>query len=115
MCTIPHMSTQGNDRARVVRTLLAHQGKSRAELAQVLQVHVSAVNKALSGRRSWSADDIAIMAEFFNVTPLVFFDPPESLIRASGTGRRTGDPTSSTQSEDASENYLSMDQDLVAA
>ena len=73
------MSTQSSDIARMVRTLLAFQDRSRAELAQTLGVHVSAVNKALVGHRSWSAVDIAIMSEFFGVSPMAFYETPDNL------------------------------------
>lgn len=70
------------DISRVVRTLLTHQGRSRAELAQALDVHVSAVNKALAipSKRSWSANEIRIMADFFDVTPMVFYTDPDRII-----------------------------------
>ena len=74
------MSTLNRDIARVVRTLLAHRGRSRAELASCLGVHVSAINKGLAGHRGWSAYEILEMAEFFAVPVTVFYETPDNLV-----------------------------------
>ena len=79
------MNTPNSNVARIVKTLLTHQGKSRSELAQALHVHVSAVNKAISGQRSWDVNDITRMADFFEVSPALFFEDAETLIRTDGS------------------------------
>jgi len=75
------MSTQSDNVARIVKTLLTHQNKSRGELAQCLGVHVSAVSKALNGKRAWDIDDIVAMADFFDTSPAIFFEDAETLIQ----------------------------------
>lgn len=81
-----HMSTQSDNVARIVRTLLTHQNKSRGELARCLGVHVSAVSKALNGKRAWDIDDIILMADFFDVSPAIFFEDAETLLKRVVTG-----------------------------
>lgn len=81
------MNTPNSNVARIVRTLLTYQDRTRSELALSLGVHVSAVNKALNGRRSWDVNDLAAMAEFFNVSPALFFEDSERLISATHTRR----------------------------
>lgn len=74
------MSTQSDNVARIVKTLLTHQNKTRGELAQCLGVHVSAVSKALNGKRAWDIDDLTLMADFFGVSPAIFFQDAETLV-----------------------------------
>lgn len=79
------MSTPSDNVARIVKTLLVHQGKTRGELAESLHVHVSAVSKALSGKRDWDVNDLVTMAEFFEVSPALFFEDSRTLIRSVST------------------------------
>lgn len=85
------------DIPRVTRTLLAHQNKTHTALAEHMHIGPSLLSKKLSGLRGWSADDVAAMADFFDVEPELFFRDPEQLIRqrsATGdTGERNGDVT----------------------
>lgn len=71
------------DIPRVVRTLLAHQTKQHAALAEHMHIGASLLSKKLGGLRGWSADDITAMAEFFDVPQQLFFDDPENLVRTS--------------------------------
>lgn len=92
---------------RIVRTLLAFKGQQQADLAGHLEMDSGSMSRALNGKRRWTLDDLVAMGDFFGVSPALFFEDPQTLIRAG--------KVSSTQSDDGSENYLSMDQDLVAA
>ncbi len=76
------MSTPRENVARIVKTLLTHQNKTRTELASSLGVHPSAVTKALNGQRSWAVDDLVTMADFFEVSPALFFEDPDTLVRS---------------------------------
>lgn len=78
------MSTPNNNVSRIVRTLLTHQGRTRAELAAHFQVHPSVITKALSGRRSWDVDDLVKMADFFQVGAATFLMDAEDLIAPTG-------------------------------
>jgi transcriptional regulator with XRE-family HTH domain len=66
----------------IVETLLSWRGRTRAELADHLGVHVSAISKAYKGKRRWTMDEVEMMAEFFDVPVTSFFDDPESLVKS---------------------------------
>jgi antitoxin component HigA of HigAB toxin-antitoxin module len=74
-------TTSASNVARIVRTLLVHQGRQQVDLATHMGVTPSVVSKALTGKRTWSLDDLVVMAEFFEVSPALFFEDPESLVR----------------------------------
>lgn len=82
------MSDPNGNVSRIVRTLLTHRDRSRNELAAFMGVHVSAINKALTGKRSWDVDDLVKLADFFQVSPCLFFEDVDALIPADG-GLRT--------------------------
>ena len=67
--------------SRVVRTLLANQGKQQADLAAYMNVTAGVISKKLSGRSTITADDISDFAEYFNVGAGLFFDDPTTLVR----------------------------------
>lgn len=75
------MSTANDNIPRIVRTLLAHQGKQQADLAAFMNVTPGVISKLLSGRRAVSVDDVVRMADFFDVSPALFFDDPATLVR----------------------------------
>lgn len=102
------MKSSAIDIPRVARTLLVHRGKPKTELAEVLGVSPSVLSKKLGGRRPWSADDIASMAEFFEVSPALFFEDSRTLIRSVNTPSDPdgGGVSKSITSRNITENYL---------
>ena len=102
------MSNANDNVSRIVRTLLTHRTRSRAELATHMGVHVSAVNKAMIGRRTWDVDDLVKLADFFDVSPALFFEDAESLIPTIGELRTNLRAT-------AGYSYGDLDELLVAA
>lgn len=99
------MSSTERNIPRVIRTLLAHQGKNQNELAAHMGVGHSAISKALNTRdRDWTVRELDKLSDFFNVPVMVFYQNPDNLIRGSAA-----------QSDGGSENYLFTDRDLVAA
>jgi transcriptional regulator with XRE-family HTH domain len=82
------MSAPNDNVSRIVRTLLAHQGRTRADLAKHFGVHASVITKALSGRRDWDVDDLVKMADFFQVGAATFLMDADELIPAQGDNVR---------------------------
>lgn len=75
------MTSTHRDIPRVVRTLLAHQGKNQTELAAHMHVGHSAISKALNNpRRTWTVDELELLADFFGVSPMMFLDDPDKLV-----------------------------------
>lgn len=73
------------------------------------------ISRAMNTKRRWTLDDLVAMGEFFDVSPALFFEDPDTLIKAS-RGRRAGDRESAaTESDDGPENHLILDRVLVAA
>lgn len=94
MCYAECMTTTQRDIARVVKTLLAHQNKTQSELAAHLHVGHSAISKTLNNpHRAWTVDELMKLAEFFDVSPMLFLDGPERLIPTVGTTRNQDDPS----------------------
>jgi len=67
--------------SRVVKILLARDGLNQADLAEILGYDASTVTRAMKGERNWSAQDIQQLAETFEVSPGLFFEEPDSLVR----------------------------------
>ncbi len=74
------MKPSDMDIPRVVRTLLVHQGKSKADLAAALGISPSVLSKKLGRHRGWTADEVAIMADFFGVSVIAFYEDPDRLV-----------------------------------
>jgi hypothetical protein len=99
---------------RVVDLLLTYRRENRLVLAALLGVSPKTLGRRLNGVLGWTADEIAVMAEHFDVPVSVFYDGPEALL--AGTSRSTtaeyvgdifGGPA-------ASADYLAGDLELVA-
>ncbi len=76
------MNSTDIDISRVARTLLVHQGKSKTALAEALGISPSVLSKKLGRHRGWGAEEVASMAEFFDVNVAVFFEHPDTLVRS---------------------------------
>lgn len=68
--------------SRVIKILLARDGLSQTDLAEILGYNASTITRGLNGERKWSADDIQHLAEAFEVSPGVFFEEPGTLVRS---------------------------------
>lgn len=67
--------------SRVVKILLARDDLNQSDLAEILNYDASTITRALKGERKWLAEDIQHLAEAFEVTPGLFYEPPGSLVR----------------------------------
>lgn len=67
---------------RIVKTLLTNKGRQRHELGEALNLDSGNLSRALAGKRKWTMRDIAVMAEFFDVSVALFFEDPESIVRS---------------------------------
>lgn len=73
-------ATRWQNVAKIVRTLLGAQQKTQGDLAVAIGLpDASAVSKALNGRRKWTMDEIADMAEFFGVEVAIFYREADAL------------------------------------
>lgn len=68
--------------SRVIKILLARDGLSQTDLAEILDYNASTITRGLNGERKWSADDIQHLAEAFEVDPGLFFQAPGTLVRS---------------------------------
>lgn len=67
---------------RIAKTLLTNQDRQRSELADLLGLDSGGLSRALAGKRKWTIDDIAKMADLFEVSVSLFFEDPESIVRS---------------------------------
>jgi hypothetical protein len=72
---------------RVVDLLLTYRRENRLVLAALLGVSPKTLGRRLNGVLGWTADEIAVMAQHFDVPVSVFYDGPEALL--AGTSRST--------------------------
>lgn len=73
-------ATRWQNVAEIVRTLMGAQRRTQGDLARAIGLpDASAVSKALNGKRKWTMDEIADMAEFFGVEVAVFYREPGEL------------------------------------
>lgn len=105
------MSNTQRDIARVVKTLLAHQSKNQTELAAHMNVGHSAISKTLNNpHRSWTVDELLKLADFFEVSPMLFLDDPEKLVRTRHGASRTepgeGEISNTITSREFATNFL---------
>lgn len=91
----------------IVSTLLGHRRKKQVDLAKVLGFDSGTMSRALNGKRKWTLDDIVAMADFFEVSPALFFEDPANLIRSRSSA--------TTESDGGDENYLITSLELVDA
>jgi transcriptional regulator with XRE-family HTH domain len=67
----------------VTRLLMARRnGMTQSELAEALGVHKTLISRSFRGERSWRIEDLEAMAQLFDVSPALFFDSPETLLRS---------------------------------
>lgn len=85
------MSNPNENVSRIVEVLLAATGKRRADLAEHLGYGPPVISKAMHGNRPWTISDLVKMADYFEVSPAVFFMDPNELVPALGDNlRHTG-------------------------
>lgn len=65
---------------KVVRALMAVHEEKQADLADVLGLGLGAVNDRMTGKTRWSLDDLAVMAEHWQVRAMDFLRDPQSLL-----------------------------------
>ena len=70
----------------VVDLLMIYRGKSRQELADVLGISLKTLGRRLRAELGWEADEVALMADFFDTSIVTFFDGPDALM--SGAAKR---------------------------
>ncbi len=75
-------ATRAESVARIVRILLAARDQNAADIAASWGVNQSVVSRLLHGQRRWTIEDIDRVAEFFDVSPALFFDDPETIVRS---------------------------------
>lgn len=83
--TTPRVRNANADVGRIVRTLLAHQARSQTELAAYLELDGGSLSRSMKGTRKWTFGEIAIMADFFDVSPAIFFEDAETLVKRADT------------------------------
>lgn len=86
-CVNRQSITANDNVVRIVRTLLAHRGQQQADLATHLGMDSGTMSRALNGKRRWTIEDLVAVAEFFSISPALFFEDSESLISATRTRR----------------------------
>ena len=85
------MSNPNENVSRIVEVLLAATGKRRVDLAEHLGYSAPVISKAMHGKRPWTIDDLVKMADFFGVSPAIFFRDRNDLIPALGDNLRLTD------------------------
>lgn len=65
---------------RVVDLLLTYRRENRLVLAALLGVSPKTLSRRLHGTLGWSADEVALLAEHFDMPVKVFYDGPDALI-----------------------------------
>jgi transcriptional regulator with XRE-family HTH domain len=96
---------------RIVRTLMAARAVSLSELAEHLGIGRSSLSERLTGKRRFTLAEVADMADYFEVSPAVFFEDPANLIGAYASSEQGG-RYSGCITEDEAE---PLDRHLVAA
>jgi len=62
-----------------VRGLMAEHGLKQADIARVINKTEMTLRNKLQGKTEFTATEIAILANLFNVSPTIFFTPQVSL------------------------------------
>lgn len=93
----------------VVDLLLTYRRENRLVLAALLGVSPKTLSRRIGGALGWSADEVALMAEHFDVPVSVFYEGPDAFI-ARARGQMSAYLTS-----DMSGNAPSTNRELVAA
>lgn len=66
----------------VTRLLMAQRGgMTQTDLADALGVAKAVISRSFNGARPWKIDDVEALARYFDVSPALFFDDPDTLIR----------------------------------
>ncbi len=90
------MTTAENISA-VTHLLMVYRQKSTTDLAAHLRMSVKSLGRRLRGELGWQADEVAAMADLFDVSVLAFYQGPDALMSGAGTTRQylsdTADPT----------------------
>ncbi len=68
----------------VVRILLTYRQQTQADLVAGTGIQKRTLVRRLSGERSWTAGDVAALAEHFRVPVTVFYDGPDALLAGLG-------------------------------
>lgn len=67
----------------VTRLLMAqHGGMNNTQLARALGLDKALISRSFAGKRPWKIDEIEKLAELFDVSPTLFLEDPESLLRS---------------------------------
>lgn len=65
---------------KVVKALMALHQEKQADLAEVLGLGIGAVHDRMTGKTRWSLDDLAAMAEHWQVRAMDFLRDPQALL-----------------------------------
>ena len=71
----------------MVRVLMAARDKSLNDVAKALGVTKSSASERLTGKTRISADEIEVLAAYFEVDAGIFFKTPEEVIEGLGPSR----------------------------
>lgn len=67
----------------VTRLLMASRGgMTKSDLARSLGVDKAIVTRSFAGTRPWKMEEVARLAQMFDVSPAMFFEPADSLFRS---------------------------------
>lgn len=75
--------------SRVIETLMAARGRSRADLMSHLGLSKGRLSERLSGSTRWTVPELASLADYFQVSPAVFFQPVDRLLVTTASGAPT--------------------------
>lgn len=68
--------------SRIVRSLMAARGLDQQRTAEAIGVQQPALSKRLGGHTPWTVDDIAALADLFDVSEAIFFADAGDLFNA---------------------------------